>query len=117
MSDEVSPRPSKGHNKLVSFSPVVELGHILQALLILGTVGWYVFTDYSAINQQLAVHTADIKLLQQRLDIDEAARTQDRADARAFAAEMRTYLDKISQQIADLRTIVAGSSIGDHPRH
>lgn len=99
----------------IKFSPTIELGHILQALVIISAMGGWAMTGYITIQGQFQRHDADLALLKQRLDQDEKNESQSQARQDAFVAEMRQDLDKISGQLADLRTLVAASK-PDAPR-
>lgn len=95
--------------KTFRFSRNIDLGQIAQVLILLVAVGGWAIAGYYTIQQQLAVHDRDIQLLIQRVKQDEDNAAQARADERAFNAETRIYLDRISGQIADLRTLVASA--------
>ncbi len=89
------------------FSRNIDLGQIAQVLILLLAIGGWAIAGYYTIQQQLAVHDRDIQLLMQRIKQDEDNAAQARTDERAFNAETRIYLDKISGQIADLRALIA----------
>lgn len=89
------------------FARTIDLGQIVQVLILLGAVGGWAIAGYYTIQQQLSVHDRDIQLLMQRVKQDEDNAAQARADERSFNAETRAYLDRISGQIADLRALVA----------
>ncbi len=103
---EVPDNPQENRAPL-RFSPVVELGHILQAVIFVVTIGGWAIVGYLTIEQQIGAAQAEARLLTQRIDTIERTTTEARETQRSFAAEMRVTLDRISGQIADLRTLVA----------
>lgn len=91
----------------VRFSPTIELGHILQGFVMLVGLGGWALVGYQTIDRQLAQHSADMKLYEQRQKNDEGVVDQLRATEQATSIEMRQALTKLLDQIADLRTLVA----------
>jgi len=81
----------------IRFSPVLEFGHIFQAIILVSTMIGVVWAAYATIQTQIIRQDASALLLTQRADHVEKN-----------AADIRETLDKISLQIADLRTLVAG---------
>lgn len=89
------------------FSPTIELGHILQAIIMLAGLAGWALVGYQTIDRQLALHSAELKLVEQRIATDEATVLQLRESEQRTSAETRQALDKITGQIGDLRTLVA----------
>ena len=102
----------KEPGKFLRFSNTVELGHVLQALVMLLMIGGWALVGYETIQKQLDQHAAEMALFKQRLAGDEALAADERNSERAAASETRQALGKISDQIADLRTLVAGQADG-----
>ena len=101
----------------VKFSPTIELGHLIQALVMLAGLGGWALAGYYSIDRQLTQHAAKMELFQQRLTAYENNTAELRDNLKISVAETRTSLAKISDQIADLRTLVAGQTRGgDAPR-
>jgi hypothetical protein len=90
------------------FTPEVELGQIMQALVLVVTVGGGVLGGYLTWRADLDGQRAEFRVAiaahEARLSVVEHAIEQRNHDDRAFEAEMRATLDRISQAIADLRT-------------
>jgi hypothetical protein len=90
------------------FSPEVNFGHVMQATVLLLTVGGGAVTSYISLRgdlenlrSELAVQIASHEL---RIAAAERALEQRRVDESDFQAEMRTALARIIDAIADLRT-------------
>lgn len=98
------PETAKG----IRFSPEIQLGHVLQAIVMLVAVGGWAIAGYMSIDKQLATQAAEMALIKQRLSLQERATVETNEQVRAMAAETRAVAGKISDQIADLRTLVAG---------
>jgi hypothetical protein len=90
------------------FSPEVNFGHIMQACVLLLTVGAGAVTSYVTLRSeiehlradlttQLAAHELRIAALEETL-------AERGADDRDFRAEMRTALARIFDALGDLRT-------------
>jgi hypothetical protein len=90
------------------FTPDINLGHLVQALVVVTTVGGGVVGGYvslrsdidmqrSEFRAELAGHEARLSLLEHQFD-------ERRSDERQFQAEMRAALDRVMQALADLRT-------------
>jgi hypothetical protein len=90
------------------FTPDINLGHLVQALVVVTTVGGGVVGGYvslrsdidmqrSEFRAELAGHEARLSLLEHQFD-------ERRSDERQFQAEMRAALDRVMQGLADLRT-------------
>lgn len=101
----------------IKFSPTIELGHLLQALVMLAAIGGWALAGYYTIQQQLNQQSAKMELFQQRLTAYEGGAAELRDNLKVSVAETRNSLAKISDQISDLRTLVAAQSRGvDAPR-
>jgi hypothetical protein len=90
------------------FSPEINFGHVMQAAVLLLTVGGGAVTSYISLRgdienlrSELEVQIASHEL---RIAAAEHALEQRRADERDFQAEMRAALSRIIDAIADLRT-------------
>jgi hypothetical protein len=90
------------------FSAEINFGHIMQAAVLLLTVGGGAVTSYislrgdiDALRSELEVQIASHEL---RIHAAEQAVEQRRLDERDFQSEMRTALARIIDAIADLRT-------------
>jgi cell division protein FtsB len=100
----------------IKFSPTVELGHLLQALVMLAAIGGWGIAGYYSIDKQIAQQAAKMELFQQRLSAYETGSNELRENLRLSVIETRTSLAKISDQLSDLRTLVA-SQTHDAPAH
>jgi hypothetical protein len=90
------------------FSAEINFGHIMQAAVLLLTVGGGAVTSYislrgdiETLRSELGVQIASHEL---RIRAAERAVEQRRLDEREFQTEMRTALSRIIDAIADLRT-------------
>ena len=98
----------------VRFSPEIQLGHMIQALVVVGTIAGWALWGYATIQAQLSREDATIALIIQRMDTDEKVIQQDREVVRAFDQDMRAAVSKISDQIADLKALVAANNATHH---
>jgi hypothetical protein len=116
MMPAVEPVPRGG--ALIRFSPNIELGHILQAIVILMSVGGWAIVGYFTIERQINEVTAlvnkqsdrqdgEVAVMRQRLVVAEAAIGELREGMKASTSEMRQGFSTISDKLADLRTLVA----------
>jgi hypothetical protein len=90
------------------FTPDINLGHLLQALVVVTTVGGGIVGGYLSLRSELDVQRAEYRVAlaahEARLTFAERALDERRTDDRLFQAEMRAALDRLMQAIADLRT-------------
>jgi hypothetical protein len=89
------------------FSPVINFGHLLQAAVVMVTMGGGAITAYVGLRAELDAQRADFRSAiaghEIRLAAAERAIDGRRLDDRAFQAEMRAALGKIMDQLSDLR--------------
>lgn len=100
----------------IRFSPTIELGHILQAIVMLAMFSGWGLYGFNQIQQQLNLQAAQMELFKQRLSSYETNANELRDSFKTSVTETRASLSRISDQIADLRTLVAGQGRGDVPR-
>lgn len=91
----------------LKFSPEIQLGHLFQAIVAAATLTGWALWGYSTINTEISVQKADTEILQERVANDEKSADLDRADRIARDAKVNASLDKIVDQLTDLRTLVA----------
>lgn len=104
--------PKKKNGKpALEWSPVIQLGHVIQALLVLVMVGGWALVGYETIEKQISELSADMALQKQRLSADETAVNDLRTSLSAIASDTRTRLDSIRDQIADLRALLAAQGV------
>lgn len=111
MADGDGDAPPRGGGML-RFSPTIELGHLVQAIVMLGALGGWALVGYQTITKQLDQHAAEMALFKQRLTTEEMALTEVREGLRSAITDTGRRLDKISDQIGDLRTLVASQAAG-----
>lgn len=99
--------PPDKPGKFLQFSPTIELGHILQVVVMIVALGGWALVGYQSITKQLDQHAAEMTLFKQRLTVDEAAIADLRDALRVSNSETRTQLTKITDMLGDLRTLVA----------
>lgn len=95
---------------LFTFSPTIELGHILQALVMLLMVGAWAIVGYQTIQKQLDRQAFDLGMLKQQVIAQKTEINDVRDGLRQSIGETRQQLGKISDQIADLRALIAAST-------
>jgi hypothetical protein len=106
---EPRPREAVGLGTAIRphFTPEITLGHLMQALVVVTTVGGGIIGGYLSLRGDLDVqnagfraaiadHEARLGALERRLD-------ERHVEERQFQAEMRGALDRVMQAIADLR--------------
>jgi hypothetical protein len=93
-----------------NFTPDITLGHLMQALVVLSTVGGGIVGGYVSLRSDLDLQRAEARIAvaghEARLSLVERQLDQRHAEERQFQAEMRGALDRVMQAIADLRTEV-----------
>jgi len=91
-----------------NFTPDITLGHLMQALVVLSTVGGGIVGGYVSLRSDLDLQRAEFRVAvaghETRLSLAERQLEQRRNEDRQFQAEMRGALDRVMQAIAGLRT-------------
>lgn len=102
------------------FTPDINLGHLVQAVVIVTTVGGGILAGYLSLRADLDLERAEyrVALAGHEVRITEAEHLIDerRTEDRQFQAEMRASLDRVMQAIADLRTEVVQKENRKDPR-
>jgi predicted component of type VI protein secretion system len=92
------------------FSAEINFGHIMQAAVLLLTVGGGAVTSYISLKGDIETLRSDVEVRiashELRIQAVEQAVEQRRIDDRDFQGETRTALSRIIDAIADLRTQV-----------
>lgn len=90
------------------FSAEINFGHIMQAAVLLLTVGGGAVTSYISLRGDIDTLRSDLGVQiashELRIRAAEHAVEQRRLDEHEFQTEMRTALSQIIEAIADLRT-------------
>ena len=90
------------------FTPDINLGHLVQAVLIVTTLGGGILAGYLSLRDGLDTQRAEFRFAlaghEVRLSEAEHALNERRTDQRQFQAEMRAAIERVMQAIADLRT-------------
>lgn len=90
------------------FTPDINLGHLVQAVVIVTTVGGGIFAGYLSLRADLDMQRDETRVAlaghEARLTVAEHLLEERRTEDRQFQAEMRAALDRVMQAIADLRT-------------
>lgn len=90
------------------FTPDIHLGHLVQAVVIVSTVGGGLLAGYLSLRADLEFQHAEFRVAlaghAARLTIAERLLDERRSDDRQFQAEMRAALGRVMQGIGDLRT-------------
>lgn len=93
------------------FSPVIDLGHVLQAMVIVIAVGGGLLTSYVNLRTELDRQRAQMQVAiagtQVRLEDTEQTIASAQADDRRFKQEMRTAVARIEGSLADLNARLA----------
>lgn len=91
----------------VKFSPTVELGHIIQMVGVAVCIGGWALWGYQTIQAEISGQAGTLQLLQQRLDNDEKSFAQERLDQQTRDQKISATLDKIADELTDLKTAIA----------
>lgn len=86
------------------FTPDINLGHLVQAVVVLTTVGGGILAGYLSLRADLELERAQLADHAARLGIAERMLDQARREDREFHAEMRGALERVTQAVGDLRT-------------
>lgn len=90
------------------FTPDINLGHLVQAIVVVTTVGGGILAGYLSLHDELDRQRAEYRVAlaghEARLAMVEHVLTQRRTEDRQFQTEMRTALERVMQAIAGLRT-------------
>jgi hypothetical protein len=93
------------------FTPDINLGHLVQAVVVVATVGGGVLGGYLSLRSDLDLQRAEFRVAlaghEARLNVAERVLDQRHAEDRQFQAEMRASLDRVMHAIADLKTDLA----------
>ena len=93
------------------FRSEITLGHLIQTLVLVGTVGGGVLGGYFGLRSDLELQRAEFRVAlaghEARLSIAERRFEERRTEDRQFQAEMRAALDRVVQAIADMRAELA----------
>ena len=90
------------------FSPDINLGHLLQALIVVTTLGGGIVGGYMSLRGDLDVQRAEFRVAlaghEARLNFAEHILAERRVEDRLFETEMRAAVDRVMRAIGDLRT-------------
>lgn len=90
------------------FTPDINLGHLMQAIVVAMTVGGGILGGYLSLRADLEMQRAEFRATlaghEARLTVVERALDERRTEDRAFQAEMRAALDRLMQAVSNLRT-------------
>ena len=90
------------------FSPEINFGHLLQAVVILVTIGGGAITSYLSLRSDIQQVRADLTIKVSEHDVRianmEHASEDQRKEVHEFQAEMRAQLQRLMQAVADLKT-------------
>ena len=91
-----------------NFTPDINLGHLVQAGVLIASVAGGVFGGYLGLRADLDRQRAEFRVAlagdEARLAIAERLIDERRSEDRQFQTEMRTALDRVMAALADLRT-------------
>jgi len=86
------------------FTPDINLGHLVQAVVVVTTVGGGILAGYLSLRTDLDLQRVELAGDEARLTIAEHRLDERRIEDRQFQAEMRAALQRVMQAIGDLRT-------------
>jgi hypothetical protein len=90
------------------FTPDINLGHLVQAIVVVATVGGGILGGYLSLRADLDQQRAEFRVTlaghAARLTVAERLLDERRTEDREFQAEMRAQLQRLMQAIADLKT-------------
>jgi hypothetical protein len=90
----------------VKFTPEIQLGQLVGALVTIASLTGWLLWGYATVQGEITELRDDRRLVQQRFEQDEKMAVQDRVDQQTRDAGIARELEKISDQIGDLRTLV-----------
>ena len=89
------------------FTPDITLGHLVQVVVVIATVGGGVLGGYLSLRSDLELQRAEFRVAlaghEARLTVTERLIEERRTDDRQFQAEMRAALERVMQAIGDLK--------------
>ena len=90
------------------FTPDIHLGHLVQAVIVVSTVGGGLLAAYLTLRAELELQHSEFRVVlaghEARLTVAERQLDERRSDDRLFQVEIRTALGRVMQGIGDLRT-------------
>jgi len=90
------------------FTPDINLGHLVQAVVVVTTVGGGILAGYLSLRGDLDVQRGEFRVAlaghEARLTVAEHQLDERRSEERQFQAEIRAALDRVMQAIGELRT-------------
>ena len=90
------------------FTPDINLGHLMQAVVVVTTVGGGILAGYLSLRGDLDMQRAEFRVAlaghEARLTVAERLLDEQRTEDRQFQAEMRAVLARVMQAIGDLHT-------------
>ena len=90
------------------FTSDINLGHLVQAVVIVTTVGGGILMGYLSLRADLEAQRAEFRVAlaghEARLTVSERLLDERRSDDRLFQVEMRAAVARVMQGIGDLRT-------------
>jgi phage-related minor tail protein len=89
------------------FSPEINLGHLLQAVVIMITIGGGAITSYLSLRSDIQQVRGDLTVRvsehEVRLSTMERAGEDQRKEVREFQTEMRAAIARVFELLTDLR--------------
>lgn len=90
------------------FTPDINLGHLVQAIVVIATVGGGVLGGYLSLRSDLDLQRSEFRVAlaghEARIAVAERLIEERRTEDRQFEADMRAALERVMQAIADLKT-------------
>ena len=90
------------------FTPDINLGHLLQAIVLVTTVGGGVLGGYLSLRADIDLQRGEFRVAlaghEARLIVAERLLEERRTEDRQFQTEMRGALDRVMQALGELRT-------------
>ena len=90
------------------FTTDINLGHLVQAVVIVTTFGGGILAGYLSLRADLELQRAEFRVAlaghEARLTVAERLLDERRSDDRLFQVEMRAAVARVMQGIGDLRT-------------
>ena len=98
---------SDGKSLWPRFSPEINLGHLLQAVVILVTIGGGAITSYISLRSDIQQVRTDFAVKvgehEVRLATMEHASEDQRKEVREFQGEMRSAISRVTEILNDVR--------------
>jgi hypothetical protein len=96
---------SDGKSLWPMFSPEINLGHLLQAAVILLTIGGGAITSYLSVRSDLQQVRADLTVRVSEHEVRLATIEHSSGEVREFHGDVRSAISRVTDLLSDVRII------------